>query len=374
MRERIAIKKMFDTQEVVSFIVLNIDDKTKELKSRSLELLTTILKDHRDDQNLDYSNIHYLLNYLAPERYTNSLVNMVINTINGEDAKFELINNLYGVFRKDEKIRKESWCFLINEKIIEWLFDTEKELHESFGKIKDDYTLTDPFKDFMDDSDEITYKSSIFPDMTNSISRKNITFEDPIGMKDLLDISRNTNIENAIRQSSLDQLIVYIVQHSGSAIVKKFIEQNFDKCLNDFLRFGSSKTFYEIFNNSTRKHDELVEAHRSYLTRLAAMISCMFMAPVFNSELRVEIVNYLFSSKIVNQFLKNVVLLMTNLHKETRYQGFFLANLIFLGNVKINYFLCKGIKLCKSTPKAVETNTEEKIRIEEPFPFNSLST
>ena len=301
-----------------------------------------MLKDNTDDEELDYSNIHYLLNYLAPERYSNSLVNMVINTINGKDAKFELINNLYGVFRRDEKIRRESWYFLINEKIIEWLFDTEKELCTAFGKIKDDCTLTDPFKDFLNENDEITYKSSILPDMKNPISKKNISFEDPIGMKDLLDISKNTNIDNTIRQSSLDQLIVYIVQHSGSAIVKKFIEQNFDRCLNDFLRFGSSKTFYEIFSTNTKKHEELVEGHRSYLTRLAAMVSCMFMAPVFNSELRVEIVNYLFSAKIVNQFLKNIVLLMTNLHKETRYQGFFLANLIFLGNIKINHYLGKG--------------------------------
>ena len=113
------------------------------------------------------------------------------------------------------------------------------------------------------------------------------------------------------------------MHHSGSTVIRKFIEQNFDKCLTDFLRFGNSRTFYEIFSSHNTNQEEIVAAHRSYLTRLAALIRCMVMAPVFNNDLKVEIVNYLLSEKIINNFLKNVVLLMTNLHKETRYQGLF---------------------------------------------------
>lgn len=136
----------------------------------------------------EYSNIHYLLNYLNPEKYKNSFVNMTLNTLNGQDPKIELISNILGVFRQDQKIRQESWSFLINEKVIEWLFDTQKEFNSAFGKVKDEYYITDPFKEFMNDKlTEITYKSQIFPEINNQTQfmKKKMTFEDPQGMNDL---------------------------------------------------------------------------------------------------------------------------------------------------------------------------------------------
>lgn len=372
MREKTVVRKILDTPEILSFIILNTESPSSELKIRTLEILASVLKDCQDNQNYEFSTINSLVPYLSVEKYRNSFINMTINSLCGDNSKFELLSNLFGVFRFDQKIRQESWTYLIDEKVIKWLFDSEKEFTSNFSKQKHQFSVLDPFKEFLgNECLYISYKSKIFPEKTNF--KKKMVFDDTKGLMDLLDISRNISIEQTIRQSSLDQLIVYIIQHSGSSVLKKFIEQNFNQCLLDFLRFGNSKTFYEVFNKYCSARDELVDVHRNYLTRLAALVSAMFMAPVFNPAAKVEVVEYLLSDKIMNQFLKNVILLITNLDRETRYQGFFLANLILLGNTKVGHYLQKGTKICKGKisknvgMKAVKSD-------ESPLPFGVMNS
>ena len=185
MREKIAVRKILDTPEILAFIILSTESQSSELKIRSLEILASVLKDYSDTQQFDFSNINSLVSYLSVEKYKNSFINMTMNSLCGENANFELLNNLFGVFRLDPRTREESWTYLIDEKVIQWLFDSEKEFTSNFNKQKHQFSVLDPFKEFLgDDGLYISYKSKIFPEMNNFVKKK-MVFDDTKGLMDL---------------------------------------------------------------------------------------------------------------------------------------------------------------------------------------------
>jgi hypothetical protein len=51
MREKMAIRKILETPEILSFIILNTESPSSELKIRTLEILASVLKDCQDTQS-----------------------------------------------------------------------------------------------------------------------------------------------------------------------------------------------------------------------------------------------------------------------------------------------------------------------------------
>ena len=117
------------------------------------------------------------------------------------------------------------------------------------------------------ESNNLVYKSKIFPDKNQHSTlaqKKSLSTDDQKGLNDLFQISRNKNIELAVRQSALEQMVVYMHQHSGSIVVKKFIESSFNHIISDFLKLGNSKTLYDENKYYNCRPAELVEVHRNF--------------------------------------------------------------------------------------------------------------